>query len=217
MFYRKSTTLARVKAALVLPLATFCVLFYTFSCTPSAEKKASLNEDTVSNGSAKVTLIKDSAGNVIGTAATGGAAGVPPPPPPPPPPPAAVPGQTIAFQDPVFKVVEVMPGFPGGDEARVQFMAKNMRYPETAIENKTEGTVYVTFVIEKDGSVKDAKVIRGIGGDCDKEALRVVKSMPKWTPGQQDGKPVRVQFTMPLQFRLSNNDKLGLINTGKVG
>jgi TonB family protein len=135
----------------------------------------------------------------------------PPPPPPPPPPPTEIP----SAGDQIFTVVENMPQFPGGEDARVKYMAKNLLYPESAIKNQTEGTVYVSFVVEKDGSVNEVKILRGVGGEIDSEAFRVVKNMPKWSPGLQNGQAVRVQFTLPVKFKLSDNGKSGMINFGK--
>jgi len=103
----------------------------------------------------------------------------------------------------IFTVVEESPGFPGGDEARIKFLQNNIKYPQMARESNIQGTVYVTFVVEKDGRVTDVRVLRGIGGGCDEEAIRVIKAMPKWNPGKQRGKPVRVQFNMPIKFTLA--------------
>jgi protein TonB len=102
----------------------------------------------------------------------------------------------------IFTVVEAMPDYPGGDAARMQFLQDNIKYPQMARESGIQGTVYVTFVVETDGSVTDVRVLRGIGGGCDEEAIRVIKLMPKWNPGKQRGKPVRVQFNMPIKFTL---------------
>jgi protein TonB len=104
---------------------------------------------------------------------------------------------------PIFTVVEQMPGYPGGDSARIKFLVDNMIYPKSAEDKGIQGTVYITFVIDETGGVTEIKVLRGIGGGCDEEAIRVVKLMPKWTPGKQSGKNVRVQFNMPLKFTLS--------------
>lgn len=104
---------------------------------------------------------------------------------------------------PVFTVVEEMPTFPGGDESRVRFLTENIKYPQMAKESGIQGTVYVTFVIDERGRVADVKVLRGIGGGCDEEAIRVVKMMPPWNAGKQSGKPVRVQFNMPIKFTLN--------------
>jgi len=102
----------------------------------------------------------------------------------------------------IFTVVEAMPSFPGGDAARMKFLQENIKYPQMARESGIQGTVYVTFVVEPNGTVSDVRVLRGIGGGCDEEAIRVIKSMPRWEPGKQRGKPVRVQFNMPIKFTL---------------
>jgi protein TonB len=103
----------------------------------------------------------------------------------------------------IFTVVESMPGFPGGDAARIKYLNENIKYPQMARESGIQGRVFVTFVVEKDGSVTDVRVLRGIGGGCDEEAIRVIQNMPKWVPGKQRGKPVRVQFNMPILFKLN--------------
>jgi protein TonB len=103
----------------------------------------------------------------------------------------------------IFTVVEESPAFPGGDESRIKFLQENIKYPQIARESSISGTVYVTFVVEKNGNVTDVRVLRGIGGGCDEEAVRVIKAMPKWSPGKQRGKPVRVQFNMPIKFTLA--------------
>ncbi|MBL7906183.1 MAG: energy transducer TonB [Bacteroidales bacterium] len=102
----------------------------------------------------------------------------------------------------IFTMVEESPSFPGGDEARIRFLTENINYPQIARESSIHGTVYVTFVVERNGNVTDVRVLRGIGGGCDEEAIRVIKAMPKWSPGKQRGKPVRVQFNMPIKFTL---------------
>ena len=102
----------------------------------------------------------------------------------------------------IFLVVESMPEFPGGEAALYQYLADNLDYPEMARETGISGKVFVTFVVEKDGSITDVRVLRGIGGGCDEEAIRGVKSMPKWTPGRQRNMPVRVQFNLPIKFTL---------------
>lgn len=136
----------------------------------------------------------------------------PPPPPPPPPPPAPE-------VEEIFKVVEEMPRFPGcenestaeakkacADKKMLEFIYKNIKYPAIARENGVEGTAVITFVIEKDGSVTDARIVRDIGAQCGQEALRVVNLMNdqniKWTPGKQRGRSVRVQFNLPVRFKL---------------
>jgi len=107
------------------------------------------------------------------------------------------------IETPIFTVVEEMPSFPGGDEARIKFLTENIKYPQMAKESGIQGTVYVTFVVDEKGKVADVRVLRGIGGGCDEEAVRVVKLMPAWNAGKQSGKPVRVQFNMPIRFTLS--------------
>jgi protein TonB len=102
----------------------------------------------------------------------------------------------------IFTVVEEQPGYPGGDEARIKFLQENTKYPEEAKELGVQGKVFVTFVVEVDGSITDVRVLRGIGAGCDEEAIRVVKSMPRWVPGKQRGQPVRVQFNLPIKFTL---------------
>ena len=104
--------------------------------------------------------------------------------------------------DQVFTVVETNPEFPGGMEALYQYIANNIQYPQLARDNAITGKVYVTFVVEKDGRITNPKILRDIGGGCGAEAVRVVKSMPRWTPGKQQGKPVRVQFNLPVIFNL---------------
>ncbi|HAJ98637.1 MAG TPA: energy transducer TonB [Bacteroidales bacterium] len=103
----------------------------------------------------------------------------------------------------IFTVVEEWPSFPGGEEARLRFLSENIRYPQMAREAGIQGTVFLTFVVERDGSVTDVRIVRGIGGGCDEEAVRVVRNMPRWTPGRQRGQPVRVQFNMPIRFVLN--------------
>ena len=102
----------------------------------------------------------------------------------------------------IFTVVENDPEFPGGMDALYKYLAQNIKYPQLARDNGITGKVYVTFVVEKDGSIANPKVLRDIGGGCGQEAIRVVKSMPKWTPGKQRGKAVRVQFNLPVNFSL---------------
>jgi len=102
----------------------------------------------------------------------------------------------------VYQICEQMPQFPGGEKGMMEFVTKNIAYPQEARDKEIEGRVFVRFVIEKDGSVSDVKVAKGIGGGCDEEAVRVVKAMPKWIPGKQDDKPVRVSYTMPFFFKL---------------
>ena len=102
----------------------------------------------------------------------------------------------------VYSVVESLPSFPGGNAAMQQWMSQNLKYPPVAQENGIQGTVTVQFVVEKNGSISNVKVIRGKDPSLDREAVRVVSSMPRWTPGKQNGKPVRVSYTVPVKFAL---------------
>ena len=105
-------------------------------------------------------------------------------------------------EDEIFQVVEQDPEYPGGIEALYKYIQSNIKYPQLAKENNITGRVFVTFVVEKDGSVSNVKAARDIGGGCGAEAVRVVKSMPKWTPGKQRGKVVRAAYTLPVNFNL---------------
>lgn len=102
----------------------------------------------------------------------------------------------------VFVTVEQMPSFPGGYSALASYIASSLKYPPVAYENGVQGRVVVTFVVEKDGSVSNAQIARSIDPSLDKEALRVVRSMPKWNPGKQSGIVVRVKYNVPVVFRL---------------
>lgn len=102
----------------------------------------------------------------------------------------------------IFTVVEEMPSFPGGSGAMYTYLGKNIKYPKEAQEKGISGTVYVTFVVEKDGSINFVELLRGTNKLLDDEAIRVVKAMPKWEPGKQKGKPVRVKYNLPVKFLL---------------
>ena len=104
--------------------------------------------------------------------------------------------------DMVFDVVEVMPQFPGGQIAMLQYLMKNIKYPEQAVKEGIQGRVTVRFIVEKDGSISDVKPVLSVYPLLNKEAVRVVKSMPKWSPGKHNGKPVRVRFNLPVMFKL---------------
>ena len=116
----------------------------------------------------------------------------------PPPPPAPKP----EVSNKVFDVVEEMPHFPGGAAALQAFLSSNTKYPVVAQENGVQGRVIVSFVVERDGSITDVKVVRSVDPSLDREATRVVKSMPRWSPGKQNGSAVRVKYTVPVVFRL---------------
>ena len=102
----------------------------------------------------------------------------------------------------VFDVVEQMPSFPGGNSALMQYLSKNIKYPVVAEENGIQGRVICTFVVERDGSITDVRVAKSVDPSLDKEACRVIKSMPHWIPGKQNGSAVRVKYTLPVTFRL---------------
>ena len=102
----------------------------------------------------------------------------------------------------VFDVVEQMPSFPGGEGALMKYLSENIKYPVVAQENGVQGRVVVSFVVEKDGSITDVKVARSVDPSLDREATRVVKSMPHWIPGKQNGSAVRVKYNVPVSFRL---------------
>lgn len=102
----------------------------------------------------------------------------------------------------IYDAPEVMPEYPGGMQAMMNFIGENVKYPEDAMEKNISGKVFVSFVVEKDGSVSEAKVVKGVCESIDNEALRVVNAMPKWTPGKMDGKNVRVKYTLPFTFKL---------------
>ena len=102
----------------------------------------------------------------------------------------------------VFDVVEQMPSFPGGPSALMQYLSSNIKYPVVAEENGVQGRVVCTFVVERDGSITDVRVVKSVDPSLDKEAMRVVKSMTKWIPGKQNGSAVRVKYTVPVTFRL---------------
>ena len=109
-----------------------------------------------------------------------------------------------SYEDTVYQIVEQMPQYTGGEEAMMKYVAENIKYPQAAKDKNISGRVFVGFIVEKDGSVSTVKVLRGIGGGCDEEAVRVISSMPKWKPGIKDGKPVRVSYMMPIFFKLDD-------------
>ncbi|MBL4715862.1 MAG: hypothetical protein COA57_15655 [Flavobacteriales bacterium] len=109
----------------------------------------------------------------------------------------------VTLEEPeIFTIVEQMPEFKGGQSALFRYLADNIKYPSQAKANGIQGRVYVSFVIDKTGNVTNAKILRGIGGGCDQESLRVVNAMPKWIPGKQRGKLVVVQYNLPIRFKL---------------
>ncbi|OIP02215.1 MAG: hypothetical protein AUJ98_01965 [Bacteroidetes bacterium CG2_30_33_31] len=110
--------------------------------------------------------------------------------------------ETDVKEEEIFVFVEENAGYVGGEDARIKYLMDNIKYPIMAKESSIQGTVYLKFVVEKDGSVSNVTVLRGIGGGCDDEAVRVLKSMPKWKPAKQRGRAVRVWFNMPIKFTL---------------
>jgi len=105
--------------------------------------------------------------------------------------------------DKVYEVCEQMPIFPGGDAALMKYLSENVKYPALAIKAQEQGRVVVSFTVEKDGAISDVKVARSVTPSLDAEAVRVIKAMPKWTPGKQDGQPVRVRYNVPVSFKLN--------------
>lgn len=112
----------------------------------------------------------------------------------------------IPKPDSVCKVVEQMPEYPGGTAKMLTFISENIKYPQSAMEKGIEGKCHIQFVIDVDGSITDVELLKGFDEECDAEALRVVNLMPKWKPGKKDGKPVRVQYMIPIAFKLLNTD-----------
>jgi TonB family protein len=114
--------------------------------------------------------------------------------PPPPPPPTEV---------KVEKEVDILPEFNGGMPKLGEYLGQNIKYPKSAVDNKIEGTVYLKFIVGKDGSIMNFSIVKGVSKELDKEALRVVKTMPKWIPAQKNGKKVSTEFVLPIKFSLS--------------
>jgi protein TonB len=110
---------------------------------------------------------------------------------------------TPVVENKVFQLVEQMPEYPGGEAALLQFVQKNVRYPDVERENDIQGRVVVGFIVNEDGSLSDVMIKKGVSKGIDKEALRVVNMLPKFKPGKAQGKPVRVQFVLPIMFKLS--------------
>ena len=178
MMNKKRTRMAgRIKYALFAPLAAALLLVSNISCI-STEKKNEQAETPVQVSTAPVTN-PEAAPASTGTSAP----------------------STDTSE--VFKIVEVQPQFPGGMEACMKWIADNVKYPAISAENGVQGRVTVRFIIEKDGSITNAEVVRGVDPNLDKEALRVISKMPKWEAGKQRGKAVRCYFNLPVKFRLN--------------
>lgn len=118
--------------------------------------------------------------------------------------------------DSIYFHVDEFPEFPGGEEARMKFIHDNINYPEMAQESGIQGTVYVKFIIEKDGSISNVEIIRGIGGGCDEEAIRILRMMPKWKPAMSQGKPVRIKFNMPFKFTIMDGAVEKVFNNDSI-
>ncbi len=118
--------------------------------------------------------------------------------------PTAAPSTT---EDKTFDMFDISkpPSFPGGEAAMMQYIGENLKYPAVAREHNIQGTVVLTFVVGKDGSVSDIKVVKDIGAGCGKESQRVIETMPKWMPGEANGQPVKVRYTLPIRFKLDDN------------
>ena len=112
--------------------------------------------------------------------------------------------QKVSESNEVFDSVDKTPEFPGGIPAMFEFIGHTLKYPSPAKRAKVQGKVFVKMIVEKDGSINDAAIVKGIGFGCDEEVIRVVKAMPKWTPGQKDNAIVRTSFTLPVNFVLDN-------------
>jgi TonB family protein len=177
----KKNKLSAFKLLLIVPILTLGL--YLVSCS----NKDEMNDDSQNTESKVIKGEENDKEGVL----------QPPPPPPLPPPPPKVSGQKLINPD-----VEVMAEFPGGESELINFLAKNTNYPKVAKEKGTQGKVFIQFMVDKTGKVLDAKVLQGVDPLLDKEALRVVNSMPVWKPGTTKGQPVNVHFTIPISFKL---------------
>jgi TonB family protein len=120
------------------------------------------------------------------------------------PPPIESPTAPVHHEDPdhIYRVVDIMPSFPGGTRSMLQFLSENLKVAEAAKKDGTEGMVVIQFIVEKDGTLSNPNIVKGIGAGCDEEAQRVIGLMPKWIPGKKNGQLARVQFNLPLRFKL---------------
>lgn len=110
---------------------------------------------------------------------------------------------TWSQEEEPFQLVEQEPEFPGGESAMFQFIQKNVQYPMVAREQGIQGRVFVSFIVDKDGSISNVEIVKGVHASLDQEAMRVVKKMPKWSPGKSNGKPVKVKMRLPITFTLT--------------
>jgi protein TonB len=174
----KSNNWAILKYGVVAPILFMAVMVSSVSCSDN-----SVNEPV------EIDILKEEKVGI--------------PPPPPPAPPIDVTDAALKIQKrEIFTAVEQNPEFVGGQAKMYQYLGENIKYPAAAQRANISGRVFVKFVVEDDGSIGDVKVMKGIGFGCDEEAVRVVKSMPKWKPGVQNGKNVRVYYNMPIVYRL---------------
>lgn len=180
MTKQKSNRLARLKVMLAVPAAFTLAVLFTLS--PVMNSLAQVDKKLKPPKEAPV-----------------------PPPVPPTPPGLEVLSPESDDDEGIFTMVEKMPEFPGGNAALMKYMEENIKYPEEARKKGIKGNVYVSFIVEKDGKISGVKVLRGIGGGCDEEAVRVIQNMPAWTPGQNRGQAVRTKFNIPLKFMLNDD------------
>lgn len=176
----RSKQIARTKLLFALPLALSMLLLISFSPDIIAQQENATAEKQIKKTKADGQDAEKEKPKVI---------------------------NVVEYQDeePVFTVVEEMPKFPGGNKALYTYLGESIKYPKVAQEKDIEGTVYVTYVVEKDGTVTHVKILRGVHESLDKEAVRVVKEMPKWEPGKEKGKPVRVQYSLPIKYTLAKD------------
>lgn len=113
----------------------------------------------------------------------------------------------VPWSEKVFSSVEQFPEFPGGAQGLTQYLMLNLRYPTEAQKKNIQGKVFIKFVVCQDGSLCNEEVVKGIGGGCDEEVIRVIKAMPKWKPGKQNGKPVKVYYTLPVSFKFEEKQE----------
>ena len=113
--------------------------------------------------------------------------------------------QKAITKEKIFTIVETMPAFPGGQDSLFAFLRRNIKYPKTAQRDSIQGKVSVNFVVDKVGIVRDVRLLKGVSPELDEEALRIIKIMPPWKPGTQNGKPVNVYFNIPINFILPKN------------
>lgn len=205
----KSGKIANVKVLIGIVLAVCLVA--VFACeqkkTEMPEKQTKEKNATITYMGKELQVSGDSAAienlkNLVNTKVEKGVSGSEVAPPPPPPIPEAGTKATVDGRDDVYLVVEEMPVYPGGISALKQFLVNTVKYPDEAVKKGTQGKVYVSFVVNKDGSVSNVSIARGVEPSLDAEALRVVKLMAKWSPAKQKGQPVAVQYTVPINFAL---------------